>query len=212
MKKKIILLISLIFLFNVVTVYAGSAIYGYFYGYDKVKVFIDGEEVISKVPAFIIDNTTVMPLRAIAESLDVIVTWDDEEQTARLIKPNVNMQFTANPVFDKEKRTYVVYSPFGKIPKNQRYHFSFHVYSEIDNLPYENVQIRVLLKDPDGEVVAEGFAQSFDATEENSLQYINFFQNIDFIKTGNYSVELQLSSESTQNEFVKIGEKLILVK
>ncbi len=212
MKKKLILFLCLFLLLNVVTVYAGTAIYGYYFEYEKVKVVIDEEEVKSKVPAFIIEETTVIPLRAIAERLDVIVFWNDQEKTAELIQPNVNMLFTANPVYDKDNKSYVVYSPFGKINKNQRYHFNFHVFCEVDNLPYENVEIKVVLKDPDNEIIQDGYAQTFDASEENSLQYINFFENVDFIKTGNYKVELLLKSESTKNEFKKIGEKQILIK
>lgn len=213
MKKKIfILIVTVLFLFSVANVYAGTSLYGYFQGYEKVKILIDGKELDSKVPGFIIDNTTVIPLRAVSEKFNVIVKWDDSTKTANLIQPNVNMQFTANPVYDKDKKTYVVYSPFGKIPKSQRYHFSFYVYSEVDNLPYENVQVKVVLRDPEGQLVQSGNVQSFDATQENSLQYIHYFENVDFISTGNYYVELLLKSESTKNEFVRIGEKLIMVK
>ena len=140
------------------------------------------------------------------------MNWDEEERTAELIKPNVNMQFTANPVFDKEQNTYVVYSPFGKIPANHRYQFNFHVYCEVDNLPKEEVMIKVTLKDPDGLIVQEGSIEEYDATEENSLQYITFFSDVDFIKTGNYSVQFFLKSESTDDVYLKIGEKLILVQ
>lgn len=212
MKKKVLIVASILLLLNMVTVYAGTAIYGYFFGYDKVKVVLDGREINSKVPAFTIDNTTVIPLRIIAESLDVIVKWNDEQKTAFLYKPNVNMQFTANPVYDDSKKTYVVYSPFGKIPKDQRYNFTFYVYSEVDNLPNEKVQIKVVLMDSDGLVVSEGDIQDYDATNENSLQYIKPFKNITFTKSGNYYVEFLLKSESTGNSFQKIGKKLILVK
>lgn len=213
MKKKIfILMLTALFLFSVANVYAETSLYGYFQGYEKVRILIDGKELDSKVPGFIIDNTTVLPLRTVSEKFKVIVKWDDSTKTANLIQPNVNMQFTINPVYDKSKNTYVVYSPFGKISKNQRYHFSFYVYSEVDKLPYENVQVKVVLRDPNGQLVQSGNVQSFDATQENSLQYIHYFENVDFISNGNYYVELLLKSESTNNEFVKIGEKLIMVK
>lgn len=212
MKKKIVVLLCIFLLFNIITVYAGSALYGYYHDFVKIKVQVDGQEVESDVPAFIADDTAVVPLNALIEKLDAIVFWNEEEQTAEILKPNVNILFTANPVFDKDNNTYVVYAPFGKINKSQRYHFSFHVFCEVDNLPQEEVEINVILKDPDGEIVKEGYSQIFDASEENSLQYINFFENIDFTMTGNYSVEVLLKSEITYNEFVKIGEKQILVK
>lgn len=213
MKKKLVLLICLFLLFNVITVYASTAIYGYYSGYEKVKVTLNGEEVKSdRVPAFIVDKTTVIPLRAVSEKLNVIVSWNDQEKTAELIQPNVNMLFTANPVYDKDSKAYLVYSPFGKITQKQRINFSFHVFCEVDNLPYENVEIKVVLKDPNNKVVQESIAQPFNASEENSLQYINRFENIDFIMTGNYKVELLLKSKSTKDEFQKMGEKRIIVK
>ncbi len=212
MKKKIILLISIALLFNIATVYAGTSIYGYFHSYSIVKVHVNGEKLDSEVPGFIIDNTTVLPMRIVAEALNAIIVWDDENSTANIIKPNVNMQFTANPVYDKEKKTYMIYSPFGKIPSNKRYHFNFHVYTEVDNLPREWIEIKVVLKDPDGQVVQEGNVQLYDATQENSLQYINFFKEVDFVKTGNYYVEFLIKSESTKDTYLKIGEKFILIK
>jgi|GEM_PF-2283283 len=213
MKKKVLVaFVLLLIIFNVVTVYAGTAIYGYFFGYEKVRLVLDGEEVVTRVPGFIIDGATVVPLRIFAESLDVIVRWDDEAKTAYMYRPNVNMQFTANPVYDESKKTYVVYSPFGKVPKSQRYNFTFYVYSEIDSLPNEVVQVKIVLKDPNGEIVSEGDVQSYDASIENSLQYIQPFKNVTFTQSGNYYVEFLLKSDSTNSAFSKIGEKLILVK
>ncbi|GBF11097.1 stalk domain-containing protein [Tepidibacillus infernus] len=210
MKKRVVIILTMILLFSAVTVYAGNAIYGYFNGYEKVKVLLNGEQMVSKVPGFIIENTTVLPLKTIAESMGAIVYWDEEKSLVKMIKPNVNMQLTANPVLDNGN--YVIYSPFGKIPTNRRSGFNFAVYSEVDNLPNEKIQIKVVLKDPDGKLVEEGETKTFDATNEDSLQYVTPFKNIDFIKTGNYRVEFLLKSEATRGEFLKIGEKLILVK
>lgn len=212
MKKKVIVFLGVLLLFNVVVVYAATGIHGYYLGYEKVKVVVDGEEIKSSVPPLILDNTTMVPLRSIAEKLDVIVKWNEDNQEAILIKPNVNMQFTANPIYDKSKNTYVVYSPFGKIPKDKRSYFTFYVYSEVDNLPRESVQVKVALRDPDGGLVKEGVPLTFDASQENSLQYISSFEDITFLKTGNYYVEFLLKSDSTKNTFTKIGEKNILVK
>lgn len=215
MKKKVLIVFALFLVFNVVTVYASTALYGYFEGFERVKIIANGKEVNSEIPGFIIDSTTVLPLRAISEAFGVIVTWDKENKVATLIKPNVNMQLTANKISYENEVGYIIYSPFGKIPKNQRYKFSFSVYSEIDNLPHEQVQLKLVLRDPDGEIIKESVEpQSFDAIEENSLQYIDntSFRDITFMKDGNYSVEVLLKSESTFYKFTKIGEKLILVK
>ncbi len=212
MKKKLILFLVVFLFFNVMTVYGTNALYGYFKGYEIVKVKLGENAIEGSVPAIIMEGSTMVPLRAVSENLGVIVGWDGSNKTVVLTKPNVNMLFTANPVYDKENKSYLVYSPFGKLNKTQRYNFSFHVFCEMDNLPYEEIEIMVQLVDPEGEIVAKSTVQGFDATKENSFQYINLFENINFVLTGNYKVEALISGPSTANEFKKIGEKIIAVK
>jgi hypothetical protein len=212
MKKKLIILVAIFLVLSFTTVYGTTAIYGYFKGNEIVKLKINGNEVVSSVPAVMLEGTTMVPLRAVGENLDVIIGWNGPERTVELIKPNANMLFTANPVYDSVNKSYLVYSPFGKINKTQRYNFSFHVFCEIDSLPYEEIQIMVRLVDPSGAIVSESTKQSYDASRENSLQYISQFENINFTTSGNYKVEALISGPSTTNKFVKIGEKLISVK
>lgn len=212
MKKKLIILIILFLVLGAVTVYGTNAINGYYKGNEIVNIKLDGQELDSSVPAVMLEGTTMVPLRAVGENLDVIVGWNGPERTVELIKPKVNMLFTANPVYDSANKSYVVYSPFGKINKTQRYNFSFHVFCEIDSLPYEEIQIMVRLIDPAGRVVSESTKQSYDASRENSLQYINLFENINFVSSGNYQVEALISGVSTDNKFEKIGGKLIAVR
>lgn len=212
MKKRIVLMISIVLLLNVATVYAGAAIYGYYQGFEKVKVYVNGTAVTSDVPGFIIEKTTVVPLRVMAEALNAISKWDEEKQTAYLIKPNVNMQFTANSAIYDKNNVIQIYSPFGKIPPNKRGQLTFFVYTEVDSLPREWIEFKLVLKDPDGEMVKETSVQSYNASQENSLQYIDKFEKVDFVKPGNYRVQFLIKSESTKDNYVKIGEKLILVK
>lgn len=209
MKKKIVILTSIIFLFSVITVNVGNVANAATEN-NFAKVMLNGKEVDSKVPVYFIEGTTVLPVRAIAEAIGLISKWESDKQTVQLIKPNVNMLFTT-AVKDNKGNT-MVYSPFGKISQAMRYNFSFYVYSEVDNLPNEKLQIKVVLFDPDGKKVQEGDVESFDATNENSLQYINFFKDITFVKSGTYRVQFLLKSQSTNNEYLKIGEKLIFVK
>ncbi len=212
MKKKLIILVILFLVLGVATVYGSNAIHGYYKGNEIVKIKLDGKELNLPVPAMIMDGTTMIPLREVGENLDVLVGWNGSERTVELTKPKVNMLFTANPVYDSANKSYVVYSPFGKINKTQRYNFSFHVFCEIDSLPYEEVQIMVRLIDPAGRVVSESTKQSYDASRENSLQYINLFENINFLSSGNYQVEAFISGPSTSYKFEKIGGKLISVR
>ncbi len=212
MRKKLIILVVLFLVLGIATVYGTSAIHGYYKGNEIVKVKLDGKELDTSVPAIMMEGNTMVPLRAVGENLDVIVGWNGPERTVELTKPKVNMLFTINPVYDSANKSYVVYSPFGKINKTQRYNFSFYVFCEIDSLPYEEVQIMVRLIDPAGRVISESTKQKYNASRENSLQYINLFENTNFLSLGNYEVEALISGPSTANKFVKIGGKLISVR
>lgn len=58
--------------------------------YDDIKIVIDGETVTPKdvngntVEPFIIDGTTYLPVRAIANALGMDVAWDNSTKTATL--------------------------------------------------------------------------------------------------------------------------------
>ncbi len=48
------------------------------------KMYVNGEEKVLDVPACIINNRTVVPVRAISESFDCNVSWDSNTQTVSL--------------------------------------------------------------------------------------------------------------------------------
>lgn len=43
---------------------------------DTVKVYVNGKEIQNDVPAHIINGSTMLPVRAIAEAMDAEVEWD----------------------------------------------------------------------------------------------------------------------------------------
>lgn len=63
--------------------------------YNNIKITVDGKEVIptdangNLVEPFIIDGTTYLPVRAIANSLGLNVEWDASTNTAKLSTPAV---------------------------------------------------------------------------------------------------------------------------
>lgn len=86
-KKIIGLLLSLTLLFSTVsTVMANNGI----------SVTINGQQVAFDVPPQIINNRTMVPLRAIFEALNATVDWDDETQTITSTKGNTTMRLTIN--------------------------------------------------------------------------------------------------------------------
>lgn len=47
---------------------------------DGITVYVNGEEIVSDVPAMIINDRTVLPMRTIFEKLGANVTWIAEDQ------------------------------------------------------------------------------------------------------------------------------------
>lgn len=48
------------------------------------RIFLDGKEVTSDVPAQIVNGRTMLPLRAVAEALGKTVEWDEQSQFVRI--------------------------------------------------------------------------------------------------------------------------------
>lgn len=91
MKRKI--LIGVIALFTLCsTAYAAVAINGLYKGRPIVSVLVNGQKVVSAVPGQIIDNSTMLPLRAIAESLGADVKWDQSRYQASVTIPQEPVQ------------------------------------------------------------------------------------------------------------------------
>lgn len=57
---------------------------------EYIRVYVDGKEVISKdAPAQIINDRTMLPVRAVAEALGLEVVWDEVNRTVNLKSPKV---------------------------------------------------------------------------------------------------------------------------
>jgi hypothetical protein len=55
-------------------------------GSTPVKIIFNGRDLVSDVPAQIIDGRTMVPLRVIAESLEAEVNWDEEKRIVYIKK------------------------------------------------------------------------------------------------------------------------------
>lgn len=90
MKKHIILMLSLIFIFTCLlcptTVFAD----------DKITLVIDCHEVETDVPPIIQNNRTLVPLRFIAEQLGFEVGWNAEERKAKITDRNTSIELQIN--------------------------------------------------------------------------------------------------------------------
>lgn len=56
---------------------------------DRIKVLLDGQELIFDVPPQLIDNRTMVPMRKIFESMGASVEWDGNTQTVTATKDNI---------------------------------------------------------------------------------------------------------------------------
>lgn len=57
---------------------------------EYIRVYVDGKEIISKdAPAQIINDRTMLPVRAISEALGMEVIWDEVNRTVHLNSPKV---------------------------------------------------------------------------------------------------------------------------
>lgn len=81
MRRKLILALAL-FLLTCGTAYAAAN--GYYKDRPIVRVFVNGQEVKSTVPGQIIDGSTMLPLRDIAEALGARVDWDQATYSAKI--------------------------------------------------------------------------------------------------------------------------------
>ena len=80
MKK---ILISVFAMFLVAST-AYASVNGLYKGRPIVNVVVDGQKVTSTVPGQIVDNATLLPLRAIGEALGATVDWDQATYTASI--------------------------------------------------------------------------------------------------------------------------------
>lgn len=66
------------------------------YDENSIKVFVNGEKLAFDVEPFIESNYTLVPIRRIFEALGAEVDWDEQTQTATVMKGNENIGFTIN--------------------------------------------------------------------------------------------------------------------
>lgn len=70
-----------------------AGVNGQFRGYEIIKVLVNGKEVQSDVPAIMMGNRTMVPLRFVSEAMGANVVWDD---TARQVEIEARILPTAN--------------------------------------------------------------------------------------------------------------------
>ncbi len=66
------------------------------YDQNSIKVFVNGQKLAFDVEPFIESSRTLVPIRRIFEALGATVSWNEQTQTATVLKENENISFTIN--------------------------------------------------------------------------------------------------------------------
>lgn len=79
---------------------------------DDIKVTIDGRQIAFDVPPQLINDRTMVPLRAIFENLGATVNWDADTQTVTSTKENITINLTIdNPIMYVNGKAVTLDSP-----------------------------------------------------------------------------------------------------
>lgn len=184
--RKLLIFVLLLSLWGGSMMFADSAA-------QRVRVFVNSLDLQDR--GMLVDGLTYLPLRQVANSLQALITWDDNTRSANIYKPNVHMF-----VFKGEVA-------FGKVKRNSRH--TFNVMAQVDNLQTTITAIKVAIADPNGK---EEVIQSQDLPEHKD----NFWFNTKEIKysfdaAGNYPVRFYMKQPNS-DDWRLVSEKLIIAE
>lgn len=202
-KKLVVLFTALTMLFGA-SVYAES-MWGDYNGFSKVKVRVEGNELKmadNDVPALVMNDRTLIPLRQLSSDLRTLVNWNSATQTVDLYKPNVNMVFAQ----DVSKEDFTIKKPFARVDLGQT--VEFMVCTDVDSLNLAVEGFRFTIVAPNGETVANSNLIQLRNSKETSFWY--YWQpKVNFSQKGDYKVKFAFKHK---DEFVVVAEKAISVK
>jgi hypothetical protein len=212
MKAKRLIVLTLVFsmVFGA-TVYADS-LWGSYNGFPKAKVFVNDSEVTFKdgeVPALVIDGSTVLPIRKVAEKLQAIVQWDKDTMTANIYKPNVHMFVSEDVKIDKNKQVAVIKSPFSVVETGKT--VQFVVVVQVDGLKAETTGFKLSIIKPDGDEY-----DSKEVLPDNSSSsrlpsifgYTSLPFDVKFSQKGTYLI--RFSFKDKEDKYTIISQKSIV--
>jgi len=211
MKKKVFIsLLFISFLLLNSFAFAGNAHYGFFNGYEIVKMIVNGKDLVANsVPAILFEGKTMLPVRDVANSLLAATKWNEDTGSVELIKPNVHMLLTLNSLQATKNGTSFtnIAAPFGRVKLGEK--VSFNVYGEVDKYNYSTITFRLDLISPGGKVFyGTERSADFDYTN-NSFVFTDSFNNFYFDEYGNYLLQFKIK---VNDKFYPVGEKTIVVR
>lgn len=84
MKKTLALLVAVTLILLPISASSVSAPWGAYRGYPVAKVYVDGHEISTDVPAHIVEGRTLVPLRFVTEAMGATVDWNESEHVVSI--------------------------------------------------------------------------------------------------------------------------------
>ncbi|MBP1992707.1 stalk domain-containing protein [Paenibacillus eucommiae] len=206
--QRLFTLMLVFFVLSTATVLA-SSIWGDFEGYSKARVMVNGDVQQfsdSEVPAFIVNGSTVLPLRSLADSLQSLVKWDNSNKTVSLFKPNVHM-ITVEKI-DIDGKSYQLKQPFGEVKQGKK--IDFDVFTQVDNLKANISSVKISVKSPSGSDAVAAVEKAITKQTEAFWLPVRF-SGVSFEESGIYNVTFAMKLEGS-NEYSVVSEKQIVAK
>ena len=200
--KKIIIAVLMALVLSTSVVFAAS-VNGEFNGFPIVKVNVNDKAVSSDVPGVVMKGRTLLPVRAVAESLGGLVSWDAATMTANIEKPESTLMFV-DDVIENEDGTWDLINPYGVTDKGI---LDLVVYYEITPTSVSDVDMKLVVKDMGGNSITEA-TEHFKSDETGSRGYM-YFENLECKTAGEYTVELQMKHEG---KYQTINTKTLFVE
>ncbi|GGG09569.1 copper amine oxidase [Paenibacillus abyssi] len=181
--RKLLILLLIMSLWGGTMLFADSAT-------QKVRVFINGSELNES--GLLTEGKTYLPLRQIANSVNSIIVWDENNKRASLFNPNVHM-------FLFQDKTI-----FGNVTKGSR--ITFSVWAQVDNLKTDLSAVKIVIADPFGK---EELIQSQAVTKQKDNFWFPTKEiRYHFDSAGKYTVRFYMKTASS-DEWFSVSEKTI---
>lgn len=185
--KKILILVCVVMIWSATVAFASAA-------GDKIKVIVNNSS-LGEIGE-IIDNSTYLPLRKVAESLHAIVNWNTSSKNVELYTPNVHM-FLYNSSNGDE-------TTFGEVKKG--FNGKIKVFAQVDNVEFKLNAVKFTIVDPSGK---ETLIQQIkvDKTRDN-YWFVTDESSYRFAQSGKYTVRCYMKTVYN-DDWAVTSEKVI---
>jgi hypothetical protein len=200
--RRIIPVAMAMLLFGAVTVFA-SSIWGEFEGYSKVKLVVNGNEIVvndGDVPPFMIRDKVMVPAQALSDALDSVVSYDSQAMTMNVYHPDVHI-FVAKDVGSD----YSIKQAFGKVKKGDK--VDFVVFAQVENLQTKINSFKISIEAPSGIDAVEPHVEAMSLAKDSFWFPWPF--SVRFDEEGSYKVKFSVKLDESSN-YTVVSEKTIV--